>query len=50
MIVVDIQIGSVRDVDLPVFDVPAPREHLHVRPLTVATAAQHAVYLFELVS
>ena len=50
MIIVDIQIGSVRDSDLPVVDVPAPREHLRVGPLAVATATQYAVYLFELVS
>ena len=43
--VVDLQIESVRDVDLLVFDVPTPREHLHVCPLTVATATQYAVYL-----
>ena len=45
MIAVDTQTGSVRDVDLPVADVPAPREHLRVRPLAVAAAAQYAVYL-----
>ena len=49
VIAVDIQTRSVRNIDLPAADVPAPREHLHVCPLTVATAAQHAVYLFELV-
>ena len=45
IIVVDLQIESVRDIDLLVFDVPTPREHLHVCPLTVATATQYAVYL-----
>ena len=50
IIVVDLQIGSVRDVDLLAFDIPAPREHLRVCPLTVATATQYAVDLFELVS
>ena len=50
IIVVDLQIGSVRDVDLLAFDIPAPREHLRVCPLTVATAKKYAVYLFELVS
>ncbi len=45
MIVVDTQIRSVRDVDLPVVDVPAAREHLHVCPLTVATATTYAVHI-----
>ena len=49
IIVVDLQIGSVRDVDVLVFDVPTPREHLHVCPLTAATATQYTVS-FELVS
>ena len=50
MTVVGIQIGSVRDVDLPVVDVRAPRGHLHVCPLAAAAAAQYAVYMFDLVS
>ena len=45
VIAVDLQIGPVGDVYLPVADVPAPRVHLHVRHLAVGEAEQYAVYL-----
>ncbi len=43
-VVADIEKRLVRNVDLSVFDVPAPCQHPHVCPLAAALAAQYALY------